>query len=129
MNQEVELLEQEAERCLCDVVETIWIQAGGQPGFQLGQNVLSRERGNWFAAKRIVDVLRKRSARIQGLHDTNKLLADKIWALAEGKLSFKVLDSSTDDNGCIIILLAPFRLRRAKSTCCSNSAGRWIGHH
>jgi hypothetical protein len=103
MNQEGELLEQEGERCFCDAIEAIWIQAGEQPSFKLGQKVLSRD-GNWFAAKRVVGVLRKRSAQIRDGYNTNKQLAEAIWALVKGKLSFEVLDSRIDDNGCIKIL-------------------------
>jgi hypothetical protein len=65
MNQELELLQEEAERCFCDAVEAIWIQAGEHPSFKLRLNVLSREHGNWFAAKRVADVLRKRSKRVE----------------------------------------------------------------
>ena len=96
MNQVGELLEQEGERCFCDAVEAIWIQAGEQPSFKLGQKVLSRDRGNWFAAKRVVGVLRKRSAKIRDGYNTDKQLAETIWALVKGKLSFEVLDSSID---------------------------------
>jgi hypothetical protein len=107
MNQEGDLLEQEGERCFRDAIEEIWIQAGEEPGFKFGQNVLSRKDGNWLAADRIVGILRRRSAQIGGGGDTDKQLADAIWALVEGKLSFKVLESSTDDNGFIKLLL-PF---------------------